>query len=172
MRLPILRRPGARAVRPLARLLAPLAALCLVLAGCAGLGLRDPVNVDVVGIEPIQGEGMETRFALKLRVQNPNDLPIEYDGVFVQLDLRGARLASGVSDRAGVVPRFGETVITLPMSVPLGAMIRQAIGIATGERIRADYRIQGKLSAPAWGGHRFESKGELRVPAGLFGAGR
>src|SRR5690606_39998340 len=96
--------------------LAALAALLLALAGCAGFGLRDPVSVNVVGLEPMQGEGMESRFALTLRVQNPNATPLEYDGVFVALDLRGSRLASGVSDERGVVPRYGEAVVTLPAS--------------------------------------------------------
>ena len=151
---------------------AALAALLLALTGCAGLGLRDPVSVNVVGLEPMPGEGMETRFALKLRVQNPNESAIEYDGVFVELDLRGARLASGVSDQKGTVPRYGETVITLPMSVSVGAMIRQVIGIATSDRVRTDYQMRGKLAGPALGGYRFESKGELQLPAGLLGPER
>lgn len=150
--------------------LAALAALLLALTGCAGLDLRDPVSVNVAGLEPMPGEGMETRFALKLRVQNPNESPIEYDGVFVELDVRGARLASGVSDQKGVVPRYGEAVITVPMSVSLGAVIRQVIGIATGERIRTDYQLRGKLAGPGFGGQRFESKGELQLPAGLLGS--
>ncbi|HLS57543.1 MAG TPA: LEA type 2 family protein [Burkholderiaceae bacterium] len=149
--------------------LAALAVLTVVMAGCAGLGLVDPLSVNVVGLEPMQGEGMETRFALKLRVQNPNETPLEYDGVFVEFDVRGSKLASGVSDRKGVVPRFGEAVITVPMSVSVGAMIRQVIGIATGERVRTDYQLRGKLAGPGFGGHRFESKGEVQLPAGLFG---
>ena len=149
--------------------LAALAALMVATTGCAGLGLADPLSVNVVGFEPMPGEGMETRFALKLRVQNPNESPLEYDGVFVEFDVRGSRLASGVSDRKGVVPRFGETVITVPMSVSVGAMIRQAIGIATGERTRTDYQLRGKLAGPGFGGYRFESKGEVQLPAGLLG---
>ncbi len=152
--------------------LAAVAALLLALTGCAGFGLRDPISVNVVGLEPMPGEGMETRFALKLRVQNPNDTPIEYDGVFVELDVRGSKLASGVSDRQGAVPRYGEAVITVPMSVSVGAMIRQAIGIATGDRVRSDYQMRGKLAGPAFGGYRFESKGELQLPAALIGPER
>lgn len=155
-------------IRCTARALA-LLALLLALFGCAGFGLQDPPSVDVVGMESMPGEGMETRFALKLRVQNPNEDPVEYDGVFVELDVAGSRLASGVSDQRGVVPRYGEAVITLPMSVSIGAMIRQAIGLATGERVRADYQLRGKLAGPGFGDHRFESKGELQLPAGLLG---
>jgi LEA14-like dessication related protein len=149
-----------------------VAVLLPALAGCAALGLRDPVSVEVVGLEPLPGEGMETRFLLKLRVQNPNEAAIEYDGVFAELDLADSKLASGVSDQKGTVPRFGEQVIALPMSVPVGAMIRQAIGLATGQRTKFAYQLRGKLSGPGFAAQRFESRGELQLPANLFGQER
>ena len=34
----------------------------LMLAGCASLAYREPVRINVVGLEPIPGEGMEMRF--------------------------------------------------------------------------------------------------------------
>lgn len=145
-------------------------ALSLALAGCAGWGVRDPLSVNVVGIEPIQGESMETRFDLKLRVQNPGETPIEYDGVYVELEVRGDKLASGVSDRKGVVPRFGETVVVVPMSAPVGAMIRQVIGLVTGDNVRIDYRLRGRLAGPGLADHRFHSKGELQLPVGFLDA--
>ena len=149
--------------------MAAVAAMLVALAGCAGFGSGEPVSVTVAGIEPLTGEGAEARFALKLRVQNPNDTALDYDGVFAQLDVGGARLAHGVSDQKGTVPRFGERVITLPMSMSLGAVIRQVVGIAAGERPRFDYELSGRLAGPTLGGHRFTSKGELQLPAGLFG---
>ncbi len=57
-----------------------LFAAVLMLGGCAGL-TREPVSVTVVGLDPLVGQGLEMRFSLKLRVQNPNDAPIEYDGM-------------------------------------------------------------------------------------------
>ena len=45
---------------------------------------RDPLQVTVAGVESIPGEGMELRLLVKLRVQNPNDLPVEYNGVAVE----------------------------------------------------------------------------------------
>ena len=151
--------------RPAALLLA----LLLPIAGCAALGLRDPVSVDVVGVEPIQGEGMESRFLLKLRVQNPNEMPIEYDGLFIELEVGGSRIASGVSDERGTIPRFGETVVSLPVSLSMTAVIRRAIDVATGERGSSDYVLHGRLAGPAFGGIRFETRGALAFP---FPAGR
>ncbi len=149
-----------------------MAAMALALAGCAAFGIGDPVSVTVAGVEPISGEGAEARFALKLRVQNPNDTAIDYDGVFAQLDVRGSKLASGVSDQKGSVPRYGERVIVLPMSISLGAVVRQVLGIATGEQLRFDYELRGKLASPGFGDRRFEAKGELQLPATLSGKDR
>ena len=41
---------------------------CLLLGGCASLQKRDPLQVTVAGIEPLEGEGMELRLNVKLRV--------------------------------------------------------------------------------------------------------
>ncbi|MFL5333706.1 MAG: LEA type 2 family protein [Geminicoccaceae bacterium] len=136
------------------------------LAACASFGGREPVTVDVVGVEQLAGQGMESRFLVKLRLQNPNETPVDFDGVSVSLDVRGSRLGSGVSDVRGTVPRFGETVIAVPITVPVTAMIRQALGFATGDRTRLDYELRGRLAGPGFGGVSFKSNGELTLPAG------
>jgi LEA14-like dessication related protein len=151
-------------------LAAGLALLSTTLVGCAGLAPREPVNVSVVGLEPLPGQGMEGRFLVKLRVQNPNDRPIDYDGVSLELDLRGNRLATGVSDERGTVPRFGESIVQVPVSVPMTALVRQALGFAAGERARTDYRVRGRLASTGFGGVSFSASGELTLPPGLAGA--
>jgi LEA14-like dessication related protein len=140
--------------------------LCVLalLSGCAALGMRDPVQVHVVGIEPLPGEGMEVRMAVKLRVQNPNDAALEFDGVSLALEVRGMSFATGVSGERGSVPRFGEAVVTIPVSVSAMAAVRQAVSVAKGDRPRADYVLRGRLSGAGFGGMRFESKGELVLP--------
>ena len=94
-----------------------LGAAAWTLAGCASLLGREPVRVNVVGIEPLRGEGLEARMALKLRIINPHDTAITYDGLSVELEVRGQHFASGVSNARGEVPRFGEALITVPVSV-------------------------------------------------------
>ncbi|MFT3804347.1 MAG: LEA type 2 family protein [Burkholderiaceae bacterium] len=142
-----------------------LYATALTLSGCALMPWNDPLSVDVVGVEPIAGEGMELRMAIKLRVQNPNETPISFDGAAVWLDVRGMRLGSGVIDQAGTVPRYGEVVLTIPVSVPPTALIRQALGVVSGTDTRTDFVVRGKLSGTGSGSVRFESRGELSLPA-------
>lgn len=142
-----------------------ISALIFILAGCTTLGLREPLRVSVAGMEPLEGKGMEARFAVHLRIQNHDDTPLDYDGVALDLDLRGTSLTSGVSDQQGTIPRFGETVITVPVAVPATAIIRHVFGLATGDHTKVDYRLRGRLGGPGPAlGRYFDSKGEITLP--------
>ena len=77
-----------------------LSLLLLSLSACALFPNRDPVNINVVGLEPLPSQDLEVRFAIKLRVQNPNEAAIDYNGVALDLEVNGRPLASGVSDQA------------------------------------------------------------------------
>lgn len=144
------------------------AVIPLVVAGCAGMPGQDPLRVTLAGIESLPGEGMEVRMAVKLRVQNPNDAPVHFDGVALTLALRGMDFASGVTDARGSIPRFGETVITVPVTVSVFAVARQVIGLVSGENTqRMEFIARGKLSDGSLGGSRFESRGTLELPAGM-----
>jgi LEA14-like dessication related protein len=144
-----------------------LLAVAAALGGCASMN-HDPVQVQVVDVESIEGEGMEARFLCKLRVQNPNDSPIAYDGIYLDLQVRGSSFATGVSDETGTVPRFGEVVVSVPVTVSAFRVARQAIGMfmaSAAERTHVQYELKGKISGPGFSTVRFESKGELSLPA-------
>jgi LEA14-like dessication related protein len=159
-----------QAFRPLRAALLML--LALGLSACASLLPGEPPRVDVVGVEPLAGQGMEVRMLVKLRVINPNDTPIEYDGVLVDMEVRGKRFASGVSNERGTVPRYGEALLTVPVTVPALAVLRQALGFALDDRSPITYVVSGKLSGPQWNSHRFSSEGEFQLPAGLLSGNR
>lgn len=148
-------------------LLFAVAAIVLLLAvGCASLAQRDPVRVNVVGIEPVAGQGMEVRFAVKLRVQNPNDAAIDFDGIALELDLNGKPFATGVSDSKGSVPRYGEAVVTVPVSVSALSMMRQALGVIDGTgTAELPFAMRGRFGGGVLGGMRFSESGTMRLPA-------
>ena len=139
--------------------------------GCASLQGREPIQVIIAGVEPLQGEGLELRMLVKLRIQNPNDLPLDFNGVSVQIDVQGKRFATGVSGAGGTVPRFGETIVDVPVSISVFRIAHQAIGVMTDEyRGKIAYEMTGKLAGPAFNSLRFKSSGELTLPAELFGS--
>ncbi len=146
-----------------------IAALVLGLTGCAQLPMSDPVKISLVGIEQLPGQGLELRMAVKLRVQNPNDAALDYNGVALDIELRGLSFASGVSDEQGTVPRFGETVLVVPVSVSAISVLRQALGFANGDRSNVGYAISGKMGGSLLGGARFKSTGQIDLPTSLLG---
>jgi len=143
----------------------PLALAALILGACASLPLSDPLQVTVGGVEALPGEGLELRMLLKLRVQNPNDTPIDYDGVSVSLDVQGRTFATGVSDVSGTVPRFGEAIIGVPVTVSALRMARQMMGMLDGAPVdQIRYDMSGKLSGTGFSAARFRSQGEFTLP--------
>ncbi|HWN05523.1 MAG TPA: LEA type 2 family protein [Steroidobacteraceae bacterium] len=143
----------------MARQVLALTLAILALCGCATLAGKDPLQVAVAGIEPMQekGEGLELRLLVKLRVQNPNSAPISYDGAYVKLEVQDRTFATGVSDAGGSIPGFSEAVVEVPVTVSMLRMVRQIIGMhgdAPAEQVR--YRMSGKL-----GSHRFSAEGEF-----------
>ena len=144
--------------------------LVALLTGCATLSNADQPSVQVVGIESLPSEGLEVRFALKLRVQNPNGAPLAYDGMSVSLDIDGRGLASGVSNATGVIPRFSDEVLTIPVSISAFGIARQLIAqtrksqnASSAVTQAISYRLRGKLGAPqgSFRSTRFSSSGEL-----------
>jgi len=135
------------------------ACLTVFAGGCATLQ-SDPLQVTVASIEPLQGEGMELRLMVKLRVQNPNDAPIDYRGVALTMDVQGKTLASGVSDSSGTVPGFGEAVIAVPVSISAFRMARQALALKDNTG-KIAYEMKGKLSSSGFATKRFSANGEF-----------
>jgi LEA14-like dessication related protein len=136
------------------------------LAGC--VSFRDPLEVTVAGIESLPGEGMELRMLVTLRVQNPNDAPVEFDGVAVQMSVQGKKLATGVSDAQGTVARFGEALVEVPVTISAFRMARQAIGLMSGRGGpgKITFEMAGKLHGPVFRTVRFRDEGELALPTG------
>jgi LEA14-like dessication related protein len=143
-----------------------LTAAAMGLAACASLPHTDPLQVTLVDMEPLEGEGLEARMQLKLRVQNPNSTPVDYNGIFVELYVQGKSFASGVASESGTVPAFGEAVIGVPVTISVLSIVREAMGMLGGGKLpdKVNYEMRGKLSGITSGTVRFKSQGEMTLP--------
>jgi LEA14-like dessication related protein len=142
-----------------------IALTAMLLGACASLPNQDPLQVTVAGIESLPGEGMELRMLVKLRVQNPNQSPIDFSGVYVELDVQGKTFATGVSSESGTVPAFGEAVVAVPVTVSVLRMVRQVVGVLDGQPVdKIRYEMSGKLSGGVFNTHRFGTSGEFELP--------
>jgi LEA14-like dessication related protein len=136
----------------------------LIVSACATLPGRDPPQVTIVSVEPLDGENLELRMLVKLRVVNPNDQPIDYDGVYVKLEVQGFTVATGVSDEKGSVPRFGDAVIPVAVNISLIDVARHALQVFGGEAPEnLQYHLEGKLNGPMFGSTRFQSDGSVSL---------
>lgn len=155
---------GARLTAVTVLALAPLS-----LQGCAIFQRSDPLQVTVAGIEPLEGQGMELRLLVKLRVQNPNDAPVDYNGVALEMDVQGKTFATGVSDASGTVPRFGESVISVPVTVSAFRMLGQAFALIRsgggGGGGKVTYEMRGKLNGSGFNSMHFRTQGEFDLAA-------
>ena len=146
--------------------------LACALGACAGMPKQDALQVTVADIESLEGEGMEMRMAVKLRVQNPNDFPVQYDGVYLRLDVMGKTFATGVSDERGSVPRYSEAIVTVPMTVSTLRVMANVLGLFGGQMPdRLKYNLYGKLDGPAFGATRFELQGDFAPPGATAARG-
>ena len=142
-----------------------LSLVLLSLSACALFPNRDALHINVVGIEPLQSQDLEVRFAVKLRVQNPNETTIDYNGVALDLEVNGRPLAAGVSDQQGSIPRFSETVLTVPVSVSAFSVLRQTLGLSQTQSLNnLPYVLRGKLAGGLFGTVRFVDRGTLDLP--------
>src|SRR6188768_1555904 len=142
-------------------LLLGLTVAAFLLNGCATLPGREPLAVSVAGIEPLPGQGMEIRMRVKLRIQNPNEAAIEYDGVSLKLGVEGQTYASGVSDARGTIPRFGEAVLEVPVTMSTMRVALQAYALMRDGKPpeKLKYKVKGKLSGTGFGSTSFTTEG-------------
>ena len=160
-------------LNPSRRRLAGLAVAMLgltALGGCAGLrlGMQKP-EVSVANIRLLDGNLLEQRFLLTLRVMNPNTSEIAIEGLTFKVDLNGQPFAKGVGNQPVVIPRLGEAMVDVTATTGLGGLLRQLKAFKGREKV--DYRISGRLVTGNFGGIDFDQTGEVELPKGLGEAG-
>lgn len=160
-------------LNPSRRRLAGLAVAMLgltALGGCAGLrlGMQKP-EVTVANIRLLDGNLLEQRFLLTLRVMNPNTSEIAIEGLTFKVDLNGQPFAKGVGNQPVVIPRLGEAMVEVTATTGLGGLLRQLKALKGREKV--EYRISGRLVTGNFGGIDFDQTGEVELPKGLGEAG-
>ncbi len=119
----------------------------LLLSGCAGLrpGYERP-SITLNAFRMVPSEGLAPRFALGLRVINPNPTPLPLRGLSYHVDLEGHSLLTGVAGNLETVPAYGESLIEVQTGVDLISGLRLFSDLLRDPgRDRLQYRVRARL---------------------------
>jgi LEA14-like dessication related protein len=102
--------------------------------------------VTVIGIEMRSGNLLQQNFAVRLNIQNPNDRALPVRGLHAELNVGGEQIASGVSDRAVIIPAFGESEFDMTISANLALALLKLADRANNHADAIDYDLKGEAS--------------------------
>jgi LEA14-like dessication related protein len=154
--------------RMLPRLL-QIFALTICLGACSLMAPKfNRPNITVISIELRGGNLLQQNFAVKLNIQNPNDRPLPVHGLHAELNVGGEQIASGVSDRAVVIPALGESEFDLTITANLALALLKLADRANQHADSIDYDLTGaaSLDLPFLRNLPFHQTGTLKLPIG------
>jgi LEA14-like dessication related protein len=120
-------------------------ALCLVACSLVSPQFTRP-NISVVSVEMRSGNLLQQNFAVKLNIQNPNDRALPVSGLHVELNVGGEQIASGVSDRAIVVPALGESEFDMTIKANMALALLKLANKMDQQSDSIDYDLTGAAS--------------------------
>jgi LEA14-like dessication related protein len=103
-------------------------------------------NVTVSSIQMRSGNLLQQNFAVKLTIQNPNDRDLPVRGVHAELNVGGEQIASGISDRAIVIPAFGEAEIDVIVTANMLLALAKLTNKLNQQADSIDYDLTGAAS--------------------------
>lgn len=141
----------------------PFLLFAVVLGGCASMQtpLEAP-QVSLTDLRLLDATLFEQRYALKIRVQNPNPVALPINGMNFRLDINDVELGRGVSDRAVTVPAYGEAVFEISLVSNFARIVNQIRALESGKGQSLRYRLAGGIGvADRLGKLPFDYQGEI-----------
>ena len=144
-------------------------AVALLAAACATMPKEyDMLRVHIADMTAKDVAIFEQRFAVKLRIQNPNDVDFTINGLRFGIELNDRDFADGMSGQRVTVPRFGSELVDVEVFTTLGSFLRQVQELSGGGGQKVRYRLKGTAFVEAPGSFKapFDEQGEVELNLG------
>lgn len=123
-----------------------LITVLLFLSGCATMSpdYEEP-TVELVSFKALPANGFEQNFEIGLKLTNPNNFELPFNGISCQLSLAGETLARGVTSDIPTAAAYGESRFVVPVSTSLmgGIKVIRALMASKGQDI--SYQMKAKI---------------------------
>lgn len=122
--------------------------LAMLGAGCSMLAPRlEKPTLQLVNVKMEDGNLLNQRFTVRLKVLNPNDRELPVKGLAYTIELDGQPFGRGQSARSFVVPAHGEAEFDMSLDANLaGAILAIAQRKERNAGREVEYRLKGKVS--------------------------
>jgi LEA14-like dessication related protein len=145
----------------------------LFLSGCAAMsGLKEEPKISIADIQIQDVKALEGVFLIKLRVLNPNDVPLDLHAVNCDLEINGRHFASGIADSNMSVPAYGTQLIPVTVYASVLDIVASVVDLmhtadtTTAKGKQLPYTLRGTVGVSARGFQKeipFKSSGELSL---------
>lgn len=141
----------------------------LFLTGCALTSLESP-EVTLADVQVGEIRNFETVFLVQLRVLNPNQKPLEIEGLSCEIELDDRKFASGLQGARQTIPPYGTALVPVEVYASVIDMVGSAIGMLKSasknekELKDVNYKLSGTVNVKMSGfSHKlpFESSGKI-----------
>lgn len=120
--------------------------LSFLISGCATLGHNfQAPQLNLVDLKMLSSTGFEQQFEVKLRIQNPNSVPLPVKGMSYDIYLLGDKFASGVSNNAMELGAYSEQLVTFNVSTHLLQAGQSLLRLFSSNQSVIDYSLNAKI---------------------------
>lgn len=147
-----------------------LALLGVVAIGCASAqrGISAP-RITVQTLEPLPSSGTQTRFRVRLLVDNQNTEPLKIRGIEFKLRLADQGILDGSAATPMTVEALDQQVVTLQLGSEIVSSLSRLMSFVQGPENTLPYEIYGEVYLDRRGRQPLQFSAQGQVPLVMTG---
>ncbi len=117
--------------------------LAVTLSGCISAQSVKSPRITLGSVRLLDSKGLAQRLQVDLLVANPNDFEIPLTGLQFTMQLNGLDFAHGLSSAKVTLPRLGEAIVPVTVTVSVVAVLQQMQAARKSSSLA--YKITGEV---------------------------